>query len=70
MKASRSLTEQEKRILADIRLLESQRAKDDLEFQVGLMRRTQEAVKADYGLVGLDAPLFNGTAAMGSKPAA
>jgi hypothetical protein len=63
------LTEQEKAILADIRLLESQRVKDDLAFQVGLMKRTQDALKADYGLIGPNAPLFNGIAGIDRNPA-
>ena len=50
------LTEQEKAILHNFRLLESKRVKDDLEFQVGLMKRTQEALKIDYGLVDIVEP--------------
>ena len=60
------LTEQEKAILADIRLLESKRVKDDLEFQIGLMRRTQEFLKADYRrLLGLEPPSLDGLATTG-----
>jgi hypothetical protein len=58
------LTEKQKNLLAVFRQLESEKIQDDLIFQAETMFRAQEALKADYGLVGPDAPLFNGTGAV------
>lgn len=64
-------TEEEKSLLALFREMESQTVRDDLLTMAGAMVKTQRAVKADYGLMGPDAPLFNGLEpAGGGKPAA
>jgi hypothetical protein len=54
------MTEKEKGILERFKRLESEKSRDDLIFHAETMVRAQEALMADYGLVGLDAPLFNG----------
>jgi hypothetical protein len=54
------ITDREKGILAAFRRLESEKSRDDVLFLAEVMVRAQEALKEDYGLVGLDAPLFNG----------
>ena len=58
------MTEQEKKLVEVFRGLESEKCKGDLVFQAETMARAQEALKADYGLVGRDAPLFNGAGAL------
>jgi hypothetical protein len=58
------LTEKQKSLLAVFKQLESEKNQEDLIFQAETMLRAQEAIKADYGLVGPDAPLFNGTGAV------
>jgi hypothetical protein len=55
------LTDEEKKLIEITRKLESQKCRNDLIFQGEAMVRAQEALKADYGLMGPDAPLFNGT---------
>jgi hypothetical protein len=55
------LTDFEKNLIKISQKLESQKCRDDLIFHGEVMVRAQEALKADYGLVGPDAPLFNGT---------
>ncbi|MDR3138451.1 MAG: hypothetical protein LBT95_02130 [Treponema sp.] len=60
------LTEKQKTLLAIFRQLESEKSQDDVIYQTEAMVRAQEALRADYGLVGPDAPLFNGT---GTVPA-
>jgi hypothetical protein len=65
------MTEREKGLLGLFRKLESEKCRDDVIYQAEAMVRAQEALKADYGLVGLDAPLFNSQGpAGGGKPAA
>jgi phosphoribosylamine-glycine ligase len=66
------MTDREKGLLGLFRRLESEKSRDDVIYQAEAMVRAQEALKADYGLVGPDAPLFNGIAAPagGGKPAA
>jgi hypothetical protein len=64
MEKNAQLTEKQKSLLAVFRQLESEKIQDDLIFQAETMFRAQEALKADYGLVGSDAPLFNGTGAV------
>ena len=59
-------TEEEKSLLALFREMESQTVRGDLLAQAGAMVRAQRALKADYGLVGPDAPLFNGTGVLKS----
>jgi hypothetical protein len=61
------MTDKEKRLLGLFKGFESEKNRDDLIFQAETMVRAQEAMKADYGLAGLDAPLFNGA---DGKPAA
>ena len=58
------ITEQEKGLLELFRKLEGQKNRDNLLFQAETMFRAQEALKADYGLLGPDATLFNGAGAM------
>jgi len=60
-------TDQEKELFELFRKMESQKSKRDLLFHAETMVRAQEALREDYGLVGLDAPLFNSA---GGKPAA
>jgi hypothetical protein len=55
--------DQEKKLVGLFRKLESQKCGDDLLFQAETMVRAQEALKQDYGIMGADAPLFNGTGA-------
>jgi phosphoribosylamine-glycine ligase len=64
------MTDREKRLMGLFRGLESKKTQDDVIFQTEAMVRAQEALKADYGLVGPDAPLFNGIGSGGGKPAA
>jgi hypothetical protein len=65
------MTDEEKKLLGFTRKLESQKCREDLMYQAEAMVRAQEALKADYGLVGRDAPLFNGLGPFGGgKPAA
>jgi hypothetical protein len=58
------LTEKQKNLLAVFRQIEGEKSQDDLIFQAETMYRAQEALKADYGIMGPDAPLFNGTGAV------
>ena len=58
------MTEQEKGLMSLFREMESQKNKDDLVFYAETTVRAQRALKADYGLVGMDAPLFNGAGAL------
>ena len=61
------MTDEDRRLLDVARKLESPKCRDMLIAQAEAMYRAQEALKADYGLVGPDATLFNGFAApMGS----
>jgi hypothetical protein len=53
------MTDKEKRFIGLFQKLESEKTREDLICQAEAMVRAQEALKADYGLVGLDAPLFN-----------
>jgi phosphoribosylamine-glycine ligase len=64
------MTDKEKGLLGLFRKLESKKNQNDVIFQTEAMVRAQEALKADYGLVGPDAPLFNGIGFGGGKPAA
>jgi hypothetical protein len=57
------MTEEEKKLLELARKLESPKCREDLIFQAETMVRAQDALRADYGLMGPDAPLFNGTGA-------
>ena len=58
------LTEKGKKLQELFEKIESEKNRDDLLFQAETVLRAQEALKADYGLVGKDAPLFNGVGAM------
>jgi len=62
------MTDQEKTLLGLCRRLESDKSRDDLVFQAQTMVRAQDAMKEDYGLVGPDAPFFNGTGAVPRRP--
>ena len=65
------MTDREKQLLGLFRGLEIEKTQDDIIYQTEAMVRAQEALRADYGLVGPDAPLFNGLGpAGGGKPAA
>jgi hypothetical protein len=65
------MTDLEKRLLGAFGKLESEKSQSDVIYQTEAMVRAQEALKADYGLVGRDAPLFNGLGPSGGgKPAA
>jgi hypothetical protein len=65
------MTDDEKKLLGLVQKLESPKCQEDLIYQAEAMVRAQEALKADYGLVGRDAPLFNGLGPSGGgKPAA
>jgi hypothetical protein len=64
------MTEREKGLVGLFRKLESEKCRDDVIYQAEAMVRAQEALKADYGLMGPDAPLFNGLGPTGGKPAA
>jgi hypothetical protein len=55
------LTDLERKLVETSLKLESRKCREDLMFQCEAMVRAQDALKADYGLAGLDAPLFNGT---------
>ncbi len=55
------ITDEDKRLLTAARKLESPKCREMLIAQAEAMLRAQEALKEDYGLVGLDAPLFNGS---------
>jgi hypothetical protein len=58
------ITEEEKGLIEFFRKLESKKCKDDILLCADSMFRAQEATKAEYGLVGRDAPLFNGVNAL------
>jgi hypothetical protein len=58
------MTDREKGLLGLFRKLESEKTQDDVIFQAEAMVRAQEALKADYGIMGQDMPLFNGTGAV------
>jgi hypothetical protein len=58
------LNDDDKRLVELARKLESPKCKKDLLLYAEGMVRAQEALKADYGLVGQDAPLFNGAGAV------
>jgi hypothetical protein len=55
------LTDMERTLVETSRKLESQKCREDLVFQCEVMAQAQDALKADCGLTGLDAPLSNGT---------
>jgi hypothetical protein len=57
------MTDEDRRLIEAARKLESRSLREMLMFQAETMVRAQEAMKNDYGLMGPDAPLFNGTAA-------
>ena len=59
-----SLTGKEKRLLEAFGKLESEKSREDVIFQAVAMVRAQDARRADYGLFGPDAPLFNGAGAV------
>jgi hypothetical protein len=61
------MTALEKRLLGAFGKLESEKSQNDVIYQTEAMVRALEALKADYGLVGPNAPLFNG---LGPNPAA
>jgi len=58
------MTEREKKLIELHRKLESEKCKNDVLFAATCMLWGEEAIKAEYGLVGKDAPLFNGTDAV------
>jgi hypothetical protein len=54
------ISKDENTLLELYRKIEGERNRADLILQGQIIVRAQEALKADYGLVGQDAPLFNG----------
>jgi hypothetical protein len=58
------LTGDEQKIIENYHKLESKRCREYLVLYATSMVRAQEALKMDYGLMGLDTPLFNGTGAV------
>jgi hypothetical protein len=58
------LTDEDKRLLETSRKLESRKCREMLISRAEAMCQAQEALKADYGLAGLDTPLFNGAGGM------
>jgi hypothetical protein len=58
------MSDEEKRLLEVSRKLESKTCRDFLIKYGEAMVQGQEALKKDYGLVGRDAPLFNGVNAL------
>jgi hypothetical protein len=56
-------TEQEKGLLALFRRVESRKNREDVLFHVQAILKAEDALREDYGLVGPDAPLFNGAGA-------
>jgi hypothetical protein len=54
------LTDEDRRLIETARKLEGRNLREMLMFQAETMVRAQEALKGDYGLMGPDAPLFNG----------
>ena len=60
----KKMNDEEKRLLELTRKMESQKCREDLLHHAETMVWAQEALKADYGLVGRDAPLFNGAGAL------
>jgi hypothetical protein len=54
------MTDEDRQLIEIARKLESPRCREMLMAQAEAMYRAQEALKADYGLVGPDAALFNG----------
>jgi hypothetical protein len=62
-----NLSQDEKTLLGLYRKIEGKKSRADLILQGQLIVQAQEALKADYGLLGPDATLFNGK---NGKPAA
>jgi len=62
------MTEKEKGLMSLFKKLESDKCKNDLIFHAEAMVRAQEALKADYGLLGPDATLFNAAAVSYTMP--
>jgi hypothetical protein len=58
------LTDQEKSLLTLFKRIEGEKGRNDLLFQAETMVRAQEAMRNDYGLMGQDAALFNGSGAV------
>jgi hypothetical protein len=59
------MTEQEKGLLGLFRKVESCKNREDVLFHAQAILRAEEALREEYGLVGPDAPLFNGLAEPG-----
>jgi hypothetical protein len=55
------MTEQEKGLLGLFRKVESRKNREDVLFYTQAILKAEDALREDYGLVGPDAPLFNGT---------
>jgi hypothetical protein len=54
------ITEEDRELLDLKRKMESKLCQDTLMTMARIMVLAQEALKADYGLMGQDMPLFNG----------
>jgi hypothetical protein len=57
------MTEQEKGLVGLFRQVEGRKNREDVLFYTQAILRAEDALREDYGLVGPDAPLFNGTGA-------
>jgi hypothetical protein len=62
------MTEQEKGLLGLFRKVESRKNREDVLFHTQAILRAEEAFWEDYGLVGPDAPLFNGRGILKDEP--
>ena len=58
----KKITEKGKKLLELFEKIEGEKSRTDLLYQAETMLRAQEALKADYGLIGPDATLFNAAA--------
>jgi hypothetical protein len=55
------MTEQEKGLMGLFRQVESHKNREDVLFYTQAILKAENALREDYGLVGPDMPLFNGT---------
>jgi len=64
----KKITEKGKKLLELFEKIEGEKSRADLLYQAETMLRAQEALKADYGLIGPDATLFNAAAVSYTMP--
>jgi hypothetical protein len=55
------MTEQEKGLVGLFRKVESRKNREDVLFYTQAILKAEDALREDYGLLGPDATLFNGT---------